>query len=85
MYPGYPGSQRTERSAATGRARDYSDAVETYAVPDYARIQKLVDSLTSCLAELDELGADVAAAHLDSALHALELQFGPAANVSNTE
>jgi hypothetical protein len=59
--------------------------METNAVPDHARIQKLVDALTSCLAELDEMGAQVAAAHLDSALHALERQFGPAANVSNTE
>jgi hypothetical protein len=54
-------------------------------VPQHDRVQKLVESLTNCLAELDSIGAAVAAAHLDSALHALQRQFGPASELSDTE
>jgi hypothetical protein len=59
--------------------------LETNAVPQHDRVQKLVESLTNCLAELDSIGAAVAAAHLDSALHALQRQFGPASELSDTE
>ncbi len=31
----------------------------------------LVDDLTACLKALDQLGANVAAAHVDAAIHAL--------------
>jgi hypothetical protein len=44
-----------------------------------------METLTNCLAELDELDAAVAAAHVDTALHALATQFGAGRNASNPD
>jgi dsRNA-specific ribonuclease len=48
--------------------------METNAVSKHDRFQKLVDTMTSCLAELDSMEAYVAGAYLDSALQALRRQ-----------
>lgn len=49
------------------------------------RLQKLVDTMTSCLAELDSMEAYVAGAHLDSALQALRRQLPLARYPSNPD
>lgn len=59
--------------------------METNAVPDHERVEKLAEVLTNCLSELDQLNAHVAAAHLDSALHALSRQFDLPVNISDPE
>ena len=59
--------------------------METLAVPKIERLQKIISTLTECLSEMDEIGAHVAAAHLDSALIALQSQFDLHPNISNSE
>jgi flagellar biosynthesis regulator FlbT len=59
--------------------------METNAVSEHDRMQKLVDTMTSCLAELDSIDAHVAGAHLDAALQALRRQFELARNISNPD
>jgi len=54
-------------------------------VVQHDRVQKLMETLTNCLVELDGVDAAVAAAHVDSALHALIRQFGVSANTSNPD
>lgn len=49
--------------------------METTAVCESDRVKNLTEILAKCLAALDEIGAQVAAAHVDSALHALKRQF----------
>lgn len=49
------------------------------------RVQKLIETLTNCLSELDEVDAPIAAAHVDSALQALQSQFGLTRNTSNPD
>ncbi|MEW9855842.1 hypothetical protein [Novosphingobium sp. M1R2S20] len=49
--------------------------METYEVASHSHIEKLDQSLKSCLDELDQLDAAVAAAHLEAALHAFRRQF----------
>lgn len=49
--------------------------METNTVAESDRVEKLSETLMQCLVALDEIGADVAAAHVDSALHALRRQF----------
>lgn len=49
------------------------------------RVQNLVETLHNCLVELDQVGAQIAAAHVDSALHALQRQFGLRRNNSNPD
>jgi hypothetical protein len=60
-------------------------AMEMYAVFEQNRVQKLVETLTGCLSELDAVGAQIAAAHVDSALHALQRQYGATLNTSKAE
>jgi hypothetical protein len=45
----------------------------------------LLKRLTELLAELDAIDAQVAAAHLDQAIHALRHQFADRSDTSNTE
>jgi len=59
--------------------------MEKNAVSKHDRMQKLVDTMTSCLVELDSLEAYVAGAHLDSALQALRRQLPLAPNHSNPD
>lgn len=49
--------------------------METSAVCEFNHAENLAQTLTNCRAALDELGAQVAAAHVDAALHALRRQF----------
>lgn len=49
------------------------------------RMQKLVDTMTRCLAELDSMEAYVAGAHLDTALQALQRHLALAGNPSNPD
>jgi hypothetical protein len=46
------------------------------AVSEHDQIQRLVETLTNCLVDLDVIKADIAGAHLDAALQALRHQFG---------
>lgn len=54
-------------------------------MPNHERAQKITTILTDCLAELDNIEATVAAAHLDSALNALRLQFDLSTNAPKTD
>jgi hypothetical protein len=50
--------------------------METYAVPEEESVDRLIESLESCLAELDRIEAHFSAAHVETALNALRRQFG---------
>ncbi|MBB4859746.1 hypothetical protein HNO88_003075 [Novosphingobium chloroacetimidivorans] len=52
---------------------------------DSHRVEDLTETLTKCLAALDEIGAQVAAAHVDAALHALRRQFDSTQEISTSE
>jgi hypothetical protein len=59
--------------------------METSAVPDQEHIHQLVEKLESCLRDLDEVDASIAAAHLVSALAAFRRQFNLSSNPSDTD
>lgn len=48
-------------------------------------IETVVERLTSCLADLDRMGAHIPAAHVDAALHALQRQYELAGYPSETD
>ncbi|WP_236554710.1 hypothetical protein [Novosphingobium sp. 9U] len=52
---------------------------------DSDRAKNLADDLAACLVALDELGANIAAAHLDAALNALRRQFNLPEEISTTD
>lgn len=54
-------------------------------MPEHVRVQKLMETLVNCLVELDGVDAAIAAAHVDSALHALTRQFGLSRNDTNPD
>jgi hypothetical protein len=61
------------------------DLLETCTVYKEETAEGLLKRLTELLAELDAIDAQVAAAHLDQAIHALRHQFADRSDTSNTE
>jgi hypothetical protein len=59
--------------------------LETNAVTKHDSARNIVEELQQKLAELDAIGAEVAAAHLDSAIQALRRQFQLNLEYSDTE
>ena len=78
--------RRTRNLRIDGRqARLAPRVLETNTVLNEDRIANVAEKLANCLEELDRLGADVAAAHVDSALQALRRQFDVQARASKAE
>jgi hypothetical protein len=49
--------------------------METKIVLDENPVEDIVETLNRLLVSLDEIGADIAAAYVDSAIHAIRRQF----------
>lgn len=49
------------------------------------QVQEIVATLLACLDKLDGIGARIAAAHVDTAVHALRRQFALAEEPSDIE